>query len=108
MKFLADDVPFRFVLGVDGSNDLAIEHPGVTISVDADQVSALTDFLEPPLERICECYFLVGDRKRSYIANRCTEVDNLPGRLGVVDTDGESVGKRDNSEVTVVKIVSHG
>lgn len=51
---------------------------------------------------------LVGNRKRSYIANRCIEIDNLPGRHGVIDTDGESVRKRNDYKVTVVKIFSHG
>ena len=56
--FMADDVPLRFMLRVEGSNDLVLKHPSVRISSYAKSVSVVTDFLELPLEAICECYFL--------------------------------------------------
>ena len=45
-----DDFPFRFVLGVDGSEDLAVIHPGVAIPIDAELVSVVTNFVDHPLQ----------------------------------------------------------
>lgn len=60
LKFLVDDDPIFFMLRVDRGNDLAIEHPGVSISVYAELVCLVTDSSELPLEGLCECYFLLA------------------------------------------------
>ena len=41
--------------------------------------------------------------------NGCVDIDSLRGNPGVIDADGEvCVGKRDDFEGAVVKVVSHG
>ena len=51
---------------------------------------------------------LVRNRKRSYMLDGSIDMDNLPGRLGVVDTDrGVSMSKSNDLVATVVKVVCH-
>jgi hypothetical protein len=45
VKFLMDNFPFRSVLGVDGSNDLAINHPTVLIPFYTEPVFLVTNFV---------------------------------------------------------------
>ena len=56
MIFLMLNFPFHVVLGMDGSNDLVIKHPGVAIPADAEPVSVVTNFVEYPLQWTHECY----------------------------------------------------
>lgn len=56
---MADDDPFRFMLALGGSDDLAFVHPGVMISIYAEPILVAVDFSERPLEGICECCFLL-------------------------------------------------
>jgi len=75
---------------VDGSNDLAIMHPGVAIPVDAELVSVATNFMDYP------------------ILDACLEVDNLRAGLGLVDTERETfMTNRNDFDSTGVKDVSH-
>lgn len=53
--YMMVNFPFRFVLIVDGSNDFAIEHPGVAIPVDAELVFLVTNFVQYPLQGKDEC-----------------------------------------------------
>ena len=51
---------------------------------------------------------LVRNRKQSYMLDGSIDMDNLPGRLGVVDTDrGVSMSKSNDLVATVVKVVCH-
>jgi hypothetical protein len=43
--FLMGNFPFRSVLGVDGSNDLAINHPTVLIPFYTEPVFLVTNFV---------------------------------------------------------------
>ena len=43
--FLMGNFPFRFVLGVDGSDDLAIFHPGEAIPTYTEPVSVGSNFV---------------------------------------------------------------
>ena len=47
---MADDVPLRFMLAMGGSNDLALNRPGVRIVAYAEPVFVFTDSFELPLE----------------------------------------------------------
>jgi len=88
--FLMGNFPFRFVLGVDGSNDLVIAHPGEAIPTYTEPVSVGSNFVEFP------------------ILGGSIDTDNLRGQLGEVDTDrGVFMSKRDDFEATGVEDVGH-
>jgi len=48
--YLVGNFPFFFVLGVDGSNDLAVKHPGVGVSTYAELVFVVANFVDCPLQ----------------------------------------------------------
>lgn len=50
-----------------------------------------------------------SSREQSYIMNKCTEMDSLPGRQAEIDTNGEIlIRNRNDVEVTGVKVLIHG
>jgi hypothetical protein len=105
--FLMGNFPFRFVLGVDGSNDLVIAHPGEAIPTYTEPVSVGSNFVEFPLQGTHEC--CPGSQwEWSYILSGSIDTDNLRGQLGEVDTDrGVFMSKRDDFEATGVEDVGH-
>lgn len=50
MMYMVGNFPFGFVLGVDGSSDLAILHPSMAISTYAEPVFVVTSFMDRPLQ----------------------------------------------------------
>ena len=43
--FMVGNYPFRFVLWVNGSNDLALMHPGVAIPIYTEPVFVVSNFV---------------------------------------------------------------
>ena len=107
LSLTINDFPFRFVLGVGGSNDLAIMHPDVAVPADAELVSVGTNFVDYPLHGTHECD--AGSQwEKSYIMDGSADTDRLHTGFGVVHTDREVfMTKGNNFETTRVKDVSH-